>query len=48
MFVLEPLSQIAPDLVHPILGLSVTQLKLKCTDKSSVVKYVQVKERINA
>ena len=39
MFVLEPLAQIAPNLVHPLLGLTITELKQKCEDTTKVWKY---------
>ncbi len=35
-FVLEPLAEIAPDLVHPVLGLTVRELLLRCPDASPV------------
>jgi len=35
-FVLEPLCEIASDLIHPVLMLSVSSLLAICTDKSSV------------
>ena len=37
-FVLEPLSDLAPDLVHPSLGLSVKELLDRTVDKSPVTK----------
>lgn len=33
-FVLEPLAEIAPDLVHPVLGASVAELLARCPDTS--------------
>jgi 2-amino-4-hydroxy-6-hydroxymethyldihydropteridine diphosphokinase len=35
-FVLEPLAQIAPDLIHPILKQSIRSLLEACTDTSSI------------
>lgn len=37
-FVLTPLVEIAPDYIHPVLGLSTTQLLKDCEDKSLVYK----------
>jgi 2-amino-4-hydroxy-6-hydroxymethyldihydropteridine diphosphokinase len=48
MFVLEPLSQIAPDLTHPLMGLTIAELKLRCTDKTRVWKYVTHSEKVDA
>jgi 2-amino-4-hydroxy-6-hydroxymethyldihydropteridine diphosphokinase len=48
MFVLQPLSQIAPDLTHPLIGLTITELKSKCADKSRVQRYVPVNEGVSA
>jgi len=39
MFVLEPMAQIAPDLVHPLFGISVKELKEACTDTVKVWQY---------
>lgn len=47
MFVLEPLSQIAPKFVHPLLGYTISELKSKCEDNTRVWKYELVKEVIN-
>jgi 2-amino-4-hydroxy-6-hydroxymethyldihydropteridine diphosphokinase len=38
-FVLEPLVEIAPDFVHPILGLSVSELRRRCPDTSEVRRW---------
>ncbi len=35
-FVLEPLAEMLPDLVHPVLGQSASELLLRCPDKSAV------------
>ena len=35
-FVLEPLHEIAPDLVHPVLGVDVAELRRRCPDASAV------------
>ena len=37
-FVLEPLSEIAPDVVHPILHKTMERLLLECEDENSVVR----------
>ena len=41
-FVLEPLFEIAPTLLHPVLGLSVDELRARCTDASAVRPFVPV------
>jgi 2-amino-4-hydroxy-6-hydroxymethyldihydropteridine diphosphokinase len=40
-FVLIPLCEIAPDLVHPILEKIIKTLLSECQDKSSVIKYFE-------
>ena len=37
-FVLVPLREIAPDLVHPINGMTITELAASCTDTTRVMK----------
>ncbi|MFP4557521.1 MAG: 2-amino-4-hydroxy-6-hydroxymethyldihydropteridine diphosphokinase [Bacteroidales bacterium] len=39
LFVLEPLAEIAPDFVHPLLGQSISSIKTQCADKNRVWKY---------
>jgi 2-amino-4-hydroxy-6-hydroxymethyldihydropteridine diphosphokinase len=39
-FVLEPLNEIAPHLVHPLIGKTINELLVECPDKSRVTKYV--------
>lgn len=38
-FVLAPLAEIAPTLVHPVLGLTIAELLERCPDRSSVRLY---------
>ncbi|ERM80631.1 hypothetical protein P872_12505 [Rhodonellum psychrophilum GCM71 = DSM 17998] len=40
-FVLEPLVEILPDFIHPILRVSSTQMLEICTDTSSVVRLIK-------
>jgi len=37
-FVLEPLNEISPGLVHPVLGKTISRLLLECTDDLTVKK----------
>lgn len=39
MFVLLPLSEIAPDFIHPVYQKSITQLKNECNDRNWVRKF---------
>ncbi len=39
-FVLVPLNEIAPNLVHPILQSTINELLIKCTDPLDVKKYI--------
>jgi 2-amino-4-hydroxy-6-hydroxymethyldihydropteridine diphosphokinase len=41
-FVLEPLHEIAPDLLHPVLGLTVAELRARCPDSSAVRRWTPV------
>lgn len=45
-FVLEPLKQIDPDYVHPVMGLTIAELLDKCTDSSSVVQLGSIMNEI--
>ncbi len=40
MFVLRPLAEIAPSLMHPVLGKSISELLAGCSDRSGVVSIV--------
>jgi 2-amino-4-hydroxy-6-hydroxymethyldihydropteridine diphosphokinase len=48
MFVLEPLSQIASDLIHPLLCQSIGELKNKCQDQCRVWKFINAEKRVEA
>ena len=39
-FVLEPLNEISPDYLHPVLGKSIRQLLEECTDELAVKKII--------
>lgn len=41
-FILEPLCQIAPDVVHPVLGKTITELLKNCTDNSKVEQLASI------
>ena len=41
-FVLEPLNEIVPNMLHPVLKLSINELLKKCTDKLSVRKITDI------
>jgi 2-amino-4-hydroxy-6-hydroxymethyldihydropteridine diphosphokinase len=40
LFVLVPLAEIAPGAVHPVLGLTVRELRERCPDTAQVLPYV--------
>lgn len=39
LFVLVPLSEIAPSLVHPVLGLTMAELRARCADTARVLSW---------
>ena len=39
-FVLEPLNEISPDFIHPVIGKSIHELLLECTDELAVKKII--------
>ena len=41
-FVLAPLAEIAPDVRHPVLGLTVAELLARCPDRSAVRRFAPV------
>jgi len=43
-FVLVPLAEIAPELRHPVLGVSARELQQRCTDRSRVTRYTPASE----
>ncbi|HDN79443.1 MAG: 2-amino-4-hydroxy-6-hydroxymethyldihydropteridine diphosphokinase [Chloroflexi bacterium] len=43
-FVLVPLAEIAPDLVHPVLGIKVRELLAEVEDKARVLKWREMEE----
>lgn len=38
MFVLVPLAEVLPDMIHPVLKKSITELRNNCNDKSLIIK----------
>ena len=39
-FVLEPLNEISPDFIHPVIGKSIHELLMECTDELAVKKII--------
>jgi 2-amino-4-hydroxy-6-hydroxymethyldihydropteridine diphosphokinase len=44
-FVLAPLAEVAPGLVHPVLGLTVAELLARCPDGSAVARHARPEAR---
>jgi 2-amino-4-hydroxy-6-hydroxymethyldihydropteridine diphosphokinase len=45
-FVLEPLHELAPDLRHPVLGLTVSELRERCPDTTTVRPWTPVEAAV--
>jgi 2-amino-4-hydroxy-6-hydroxymethyldihydropteridine diphosphokinase len=43
-FILHPLAQIAPDVLHPVLGLKIASLLSACLDPSSVKRHSELQD----
>ena len=39
LFILKPLEEIAPELIHPIFNMNISRLIIECTDRGDVKKY---------